>query len=178
MAALFAIFSLGVPGWVTQQVGVRAFYAREDTWRPMLLGSGFAVAVLPLYWGLAGSLGARGIALASTLAISANAAAVLLWARGRHGGPPLAPLLSTGWRLLLVSAVAAAAAHAVQTDAPGKLAAVQNLALGGALYGIVAAAGLWLAGDVASQTAVLDLWRAVARRVRGGPNPRVDSRDE
>ena len=46
---LLQIMALAVPAWVAQQVAVRAFYAREDTWRPMILSSGIALAAIPLY---------------------------------------------------------------------------------------------------------------------------------
>jgi hypothetical protein len=33
-----------VPAWIAQQIAVRGFYARGDTWRPMWIGTAVAVA--------------------------------------------------------------------------------------------------------------------------------------
>ena len=43
VALLLQILAASAPAWVVQQIAVRGFYARDDTWRPMLLGSAIAV---------------------------------------------------------------------------------------------------------------------------------------
>ena len=63
VAWLLRVFCLAVPGWIAQQIGVRAFYARGDTWRPMLLGTAIALLAIPLYLALAPRLGAAGLAV-------------------------------------------------------------------------------------------------------------------
>ena len=42
---ILALLCFAVPAWITQQIIVRAFYARADTWRPMLLGTAVAAGV-------------------------------------------------------------------------------------------------------------------------------------
>ena len=49
VSLLLRAFSVGVPAWVVQQIAVRAFYARGDTWRPMLLGTVVSLGSIPLY---------------------------------------------------------------------------------------------------------------------------------
>ena len=44
VSSVLALKALAVPAWISQQVAARAFYARGDTWRPMVLGT--AVALL------------------------------------------------------------------------------------------------------------------------------------
>ncbi|MDX1649820.1 MAG: murein biosynthesis integral membrane protein MurJ, partial [Myxococcota bacterium] len=139
VAAALAVFCAAVPGWVLQQVAVRAFYARGEMWTPMLLGTGVSLAAIPLYLVAAG-FGPTGLAAAGALAISVNALATLGLARQRHGAPALGPLLASGARGLGAVAPAAAAAWWVQGARPGALGALLDLALGGAVYLAVAAA--------------------------------------
>jgi putative peptidoglycan lipid II flippase len=108
VASLLVVLVFAVPGWVTQQVAIRAFFAREETWRPMLLGTAIAIGAIPLYLGLGDRLGGEGLALAGVLAISFNALVTLFWARVRYGGPDLAPLGRTALRAIGVAAVGCA----------------------------------------------------------------------
>ena len=116
---LLGILSLAVPGWVIQQIGVRAFYAREEMWRPMLLGTGLALAAFPAYYVLGNGLGAEGLAWAGVGAISVNALATVVWAQSRFGGPSLSQfakgLLRSG-SVTLVAAVAALGNMLVVSD--------------------------------------------------------------
>ena len=59
VALLLQAFSIGVPAWVLQQIAVRAFYARNDTWRPMLLGTVVSLGSIPLYLVARSALGRR-----------------------------------------------------------------------------------------------------------------------
>jgi len=103
VAALLAILALAIPGWVTQQVAIRAFFAREEMWRAMALGTGVALVVIPLYMQLGDLHGAEGIAAAGVLAITGNAVLTLVWGRARYGGPALWPLLDTAARSTIVA---------------------------------------------------------------------------
>ncbi len=163
VAALATVFAFAVPGWVALQVAGRAFYARQDMWRPMLLGTGVAALALPLYWALANGWGAPGIAVAGALAMSANALLLLGMLRGVHGGPPLAPLLGTFARALALAVPAGAAAWA----AAGVVeAAFLQLVVGGAAFAAVAGPGIWWLGDDAIREPVQKLAQR-ARRRRG-----------
>lgn len=170
VAGLLAVFCLSVPAWVTQQIAVRDFYARRDTWRPMLLGTGVAVAAIPLYLGLARSGGADGLAVASVAAMSVNALATLLLARRLHGGPSLGRLGESGGRSLLLTLGAAGAALAVQAarqaywPGAGTGAAVADLLLGGSAFVATAGALLPRLGDEALRGSLRRLLRRVTRR--------------
>jgi putative peptidoglycan lipid II flippase len=160
---LLAVMALATPAWVVQQVAIRAFYAREDSWRPMLLGTGIALAVIPLYLALRGSRGVEGLALAGVIAMSLNALATLVWARVRHGAPRVSPLVDTFARNSLIAVAAAAAATALQQHGTGRSGAALDLALGGAGFAVVAIGGVLLVGD----PALRELARSLARRLRG-----------
>jgi putative peptidoglycan lipid II flippase len=161
------IFCLGIPGWIVQTLAVRPFYARADMWSPMWIGTGVAVAAIPVYLWLGHTLGIAGLALAGGAAISANALATLWLARVRHGAPALIPLAATLGRSLAAAAPAAAAAffaaRAVAPLAPGGTpGALLECSAGGLAF---AAVGLPLAfwlGDAPTRDAL----RRVARRLR------------
>ena len=117
VAALLQIFAFAIPAWIVQQIAVRPFYARNDTWRPMLLSSVIVLLSLPLYGSLRDALGAPGLALAGVLAMSSNATATLLLARWLHGAPAPDALLGTGLRTLLVAVGSALLALALPLPA-------------------------------------------------------------
>jgi putative peptidoglycan lipid II flippase len=164
VAGLLSILALACPGWVVQQIATRAFYARGDTWRPMLLATAMALGLAPLYLALGSRLGAEGIALAGVLGISANALATLGLARRLHGAPRLAPVAATAARALFIGALAAAAGAWARPGRAGLSGALLDLALGGAVFASVAGLGIALAGDAALREGV----RAVARRLVPG----------
>jgi putative peptidoglycan lipid II flippase len=169
VAGLLQILCLATPAWVTQQVAVRAFYARGDTWRPMLLGTVFALASIPLYLGLSRRMGAEGLAVAAAISISANALATLLLARRLHGAPALGALAGSLARAAAVAGAAGGAAHFALRGSDGSVAAFVDLCLGGGAFMAVALLGIALIGD-APQRELLRRARAlpggIARRLR------------
>jgi putative peptidoglycan lipid II flippase len=161
VSRLMAVMSLATPAWVLQQVASRAFYARGDTWRPMILGTGIALAVIPLYLVLRESRGVEGLAVAGVIAMSVNASATLVWARVRHGVPGFRLLADACWRSVAIALPAALAASWVQQGGSGRLGAVVDLALGGAAFAVIAGANLFVFGDPALREVVASL---LARR--------------
>ncbi len=87
VAGLLQLFALAVPAWIGQQIAVRGFYARGETWQPMWLGTAIAVAAAGLYWTLGQRYGATGLAVAGVLAMNVNALATLALLRGATAGP-------------------------------------------------------------------------------------------
>ncbi len=173
VAPLLALFSLAVPAWVAQQIIVRAFYARGDTWRPMLLGTVVSILLLPLYYGMGREFGAVGIASASALGMSLNALATLFLARQLHGAPPLGRLLSSAGRTLAIALLAALAAMGVQAEQETwwqslglgpTVRALIELASGGLAFAAVAGLGVAFFGDEALRGSVTRLLRRVTRR--------------
>ncbi len=146
VALLLRVFALAVPAWITQQIATRAFYARGDTWRPMLLGTAVALAAIPLYLALGRRHGAAGLAAAGALGMTAAALVTLGIARRLHGGPSLAGLAQTGLRALAIALPAGlAAAGLAELARPWGSAA--QLAAGGAVLAALALAGLLAIGD-------------------------------
>jgi putative peptidoglycan lipid II flippase len=147
VARLLAIFALAVPAWVVQQIAVRSFFARGDTWRPMLVGTAVALAVVPLYVAFGRLYGVAGLAAAGVLGMSANAVFTLALARRLHGTPQLGALVATGARVLTISAVAALAGATAAPGAGRGFAALGDLAIGGVAFAAVALAGVFAVGD-------------------------------
>ncbi len=159
VAGILSVFAFAVPGWVTQQIAVRAFYARSDAWRPMLLGTAVALGAIPLYLGLRGSFGAEGLAAAGVIAMSLNALLTLLMARRLHGAPSLSALGATLARALAIATAAAVlgglvggSARALGAGCGSAAAALVELAGGGGVFVVSALAGTWWFGGVAMRT--------------------------
>jgi putative peptidoglycan lipid II flippase len=146
VARLLQLLCFAVPGWVIQQVAARAFYARGDTWRPMILGTLVALAAIPLYLSLGRAHGAAGLAVAGAIGVNVNGLATLLLARRLHGAPALRPLLATAVRATLIAVAAAGAGYAARPTGDGFWGALLELAVGGAVFGVVGLAGLWVLG--------------------------------
>jgi putative peptidoglycan lipid II flippase len=165
VASLLRIFAFAVPAWVIQQIAVRAFYARADMWRPMILGTVVALAAAGLYYAMGSRYGAPGLAAAGALGMSVNALATLALARRLHGAPDLGALGES----LLRGAGAALLAGAVTLAVPttgmaGLLGHLVDLALAGSVFlGVALAAGYAL-GDPPLRRTLAGL----ARRLRGG----------
>jgi putative peptidoglycan lipid II flippase len=164
VSVLLALFSLAVPAWVVQQIASRAFYARGDTWRPMALGTAIAVLAIPLYLSLGQAAGARGIAAAGVIGMSANALATLLLLRRVHGGPPLVPLAATVMRAAAIAALAGAAGALLRPRVPGDVGALLGLVAGGAVFAAVAVGGIAVIGDESLRAAPRRVWLRLARR--------------
>jgi len=169
VSTLLRIFSVSVPAWVVQQIGVRAFYARGDTWRPMLLGTLVSVGAIPVYLWLGPHWGAAGLAWAGVLAMVANALGTLLLALWLHGAPRLGSLAASGARSLAITALAALAGAATQLGRPGTSGALLDLGLGFTVFGAVALALVFVLGDAPLRDAMRRQARRFAPRAAGPP---------
>jgi putative peptidoglycan lipid II flippase len=146
-ASLLAIFAFAIPAWIAQQIALRAFYARGDTWRPMLLATTVALGAFPLYARLGEVLGAEGLAIAGVMSMGANAALTLLLARSLHGGPSLRALLLALLRGFAITWGAALAAQLVLLWRGVDPQALLDLALAGLVYAAVSVCLVLAFGD-------------------------------
>ena len=161
VSGLLVIFALALPAWVGQQIALRAFYARTDMWRPMLLGTAVAVVAIPLYLHLGSRFGAAGLASAGVIAMTFNAVATIAMARVLHGSPSLSALASTAARGLAIAALAAAGAWYAAGFGAG-FGALGALLAGGIVFAAVAVVGAFMVGDEPMRDAL----GRVARRLR------------
>jgi len=163
VVVILRIMTLAVPAWVIQQIAVRGFYAREQMWSPMLLGTAVALLAIPLYVALGRGAGVEGLAAAGALAIWANALATLALGRRLHAAPALVPLAGSFVRACGIATAAGLAARALPAGAPTLLGALGHLALGGTVFGTVALVGVLAVGDAPLRAAS---WRLVPKRLR------------
>jgi putative peptidoglycan lipid II flippase len=84
-AWLLVLFCAGMAMWSAQTIAVRGFYARRDTWTPMVAGTAVLGVCLPVYWGLDRAWGATGLALASSVGMALHVAVTIALYR-RAGG--------------------------------------------------------------------------------------------
>jgi putative peptidoglycan lipid II flippase len=163
VAGALAIYAFAVPAWIGQQIAVRPFYARGDTWRPMVFGTCMAIAAIPLYWWLAG-WGASGIAWAGVVAVVATALLTLLLARVFHGAPALGELGVSLARTGVVAVAAGLAARYAMRGGAGATGALLDLAIAGAVFLAAAVPGIAIIADRETRDAALALWRRLWRR--------------
>lgn len=69
-APLLALMLFAVPFWVLQQVIGRAFYAKEDTWRPAIVGTLATAAAIPAYLYFVPQYGAMAVAALTSFSIA------------------------------------------------------------------------------------------------------------
>ena len=109
-AGTLVFFALGIPMWGAQQIYARGFYAREEMWAPVVIGTAATVVAFPIYWSLQHQVGVDGLALASSIAITLYTIALgAEWYR-RTGWEHLPPVLVTTAKALPHAAVGGAGA--------------------------------------------------------------------
>ena len=140
-APLLRLLLLGVPFWLIHQVIGRAFYARQDTITPAVIGSLVTLAVLPVYpfAAEAGGMGGAGLSAAS---MALYALVLAAWWRRRFGPEALTDLARPeGLCAVLALAAGLAAAYAVAwatggpADSGGPAAAAASFVSAGILPG-------------------------------------------
>ena len=140
---LVGILAFGIPGWIGQQIILRAFYAREQTLRAMVVCTLITLLSIPLYKGFADWLGVLGIAFASSLAMTVASLVIIGYARIIHDAPGTRAMLWTILRATIAVIPASLVANkyqgAWQNLVPSaewslKTNSFLNLAYGGSLY--------------------------------------------
>lgn len=134
-------YALGVGAWSAQAVVARAFYARNDTWTPILCGTFVTFCVfVPLnflltpFFHVPGTpLLTRGPALSTSLASLTNTLLLLFFATKRFGGINARRIVVSITRVLAACVPMAVAAWAIHQVGHGRLAAAIDLLGAGAL---------------------------------------------
>ena len=166
VSLLLTWMAWAVPGWVLQQVAIRAFFARNEMWRPMLLSTVLSLGALPVYFRLGDLWGAEGLVLAGVLAISLNAFLTLGWVRLRFGGPSLTPVVATVLRGFLIAGLASGLAHLVFQGGPGTYGALLDGVSGFSVYAVTFLIGVRVLGDQEMRDTLSRLGSSLWRRVR------------
>lgn len=164
-AIALIIFLAGAIAWGIQSIVGRGFYALGDTLTPTLIGTGIALASLPLYWQLGKHFEFAGLAAASSLGVFAYTAVlcVVLYRRLQMRLTNLASLLL---KTLLCAAVAAVAGLLVQREIE---AAITWQSIAGSLIQVAAVSLAFLAmflgfGTLSGMVSWRELQSALGRR--------------
>ena len=138
-AALF-FFAFAIPIWGALQVLTRAFYACQEMWTPVAMGTGATALALPLYWLLQRSFGLRGVAVASVLSLGGYTIglATVWYRRPEHKGR-LGRVLESAGRAVVPAVLGGFAAFVVswatiETLGDGFVSALIGLILGLAAF--------------------------------------------
>ena len=135
-------YALGLTGHACLEVAARAFFAQQDTVTPLIIAAIFGAINIGLAILLMNGLGHGGLALANSLAVTAEVLALLLILHRRLGGVEGRALLLTGVRSLGASLVMGGALYGLLWVGAGL---PQLLLIGGAgLVGLVVYVGVGL----------------------------------
>ncbi len=144
--ATLRFFALGLVGHATLELAARAFFAQQDTVTPLIVAAVTAVLAIGLGILLMGPLGAGGLALGNSIAITVEVLLLMAILRKRWGGVEGGAILRSLLRVLLASAVMAVAVAAVLAWTQGNSYGALVQLLAGGLVGVLVylAAGLLL----------------------------------
>ncbi len=92
--------------WGIQQILGRAYYARQDTVTPAVIGTLCTIAVIPLYYVAAVHGGARGVAGASAFSVALYTGVLCVWWKHRMGSQAFQGILTPSLRVILVTLAA------------------------------------------------------------------------
>ncbi len=102
-APLLQIMLAAVPFWLLQQVAGRAFYALQDTVTPAVVGTVATLFAVPGYLVLVPVMGAKGVALVTTVCVALYAFSLLAIAGRRWAGRAFEGIAAAAWRSVLLS---------------------------------------------------------------------------
>ena len=139
-APLLRAMLLAVPFWAVQQVMGRAFYARQNTLTPALVGTAATLVIVPAYIPAVDLFGALGVAALTTLSLVLYTLWLCARWHSRHGGAPFAGLgrqtTACLGLTLLCTGTAYAASHLVTLPPLFSQPLVQSLANHGLRLGL------------------------------------------
>ena len=141
--AILVAFCPAIVVWTVQVVAVRGFYARSNTWLPMLIGTVVTALALPVYYHLMKHLDAPGLALATSFGVAANAALTLVMLNVVYGGIGFRSLASGLLKGLVTAAAAAIPLLAIRYafsawhDSTGGLYAWAEIGIAGLAFAFV-----------------------------------------
>ncbi len=174
VSSILAIFGLGLPAFVLIKAFTPGYFAREDTKTPMIFAAISVAMNIALALALFPSMGAPGIAAASSVAGWANALMLLvvLVRRGHWGRE--AALMKRIPRLVLASVLMGAALYFGARELSPYLAAGSPLMVKATALGLLCVGGMLLYFVLAFAVGGADLGmvrRSMRRRGAAPPSP-------
>ena len=120
-AAALALFSISMFAWGAQNILARGFYAGRNTLRPALIGTAITVLNLPVYWVMSRHLQFKGLALASSVGISAYAIVLFVSLYRSTANKAIMEMVGFFLRIAVASCVGAAGAFEVVRWLQGRM---------------------------------------------------------
>lgn len=174
-AGILVVLAPSIVALAGQAVAARGFYAREDTVRPMVVGTVVTALSLPVYAALGESFGARGLALATSSGLAVTLVGTIAWYQVRYGGLRVGRLGASAAKGLAVATAAGVPSYLLVGRGPDLAAALPAplvpwvlVAGSGALFALALLVATPLLGGVEGQ-AVRKLtarFTGLARRLR------------
>jgi putative peptidoglycan lipid II flippase len=172
---LNAVFCGALGAWAAQSLISRGFYAQQNTWFPSLWGSAVVLLAWPLYGLLGERLGAVGLAIASSIAITVYTVVMSLRLRQTLAGPDAPTLVGFVLKMLGITALGVLGGEALDQGV-GALIGPEGLAgptsralvrgaLGGGLAMILCLGLAWVFGVNEAVEVVRRVQDALARRL-------------
>jgi putative peptidoglycan lipid II flippase len=171
VGSLLGIYALSIPAWGLHQILSRHFYAKRKMWTPVLIGTVFTALAVPIWLVLRDRRGVEGMAIASTLVMTAYALAMLA-AWWRDSGPePVWRLLGSMGRGLVAAITAAVIGRSLVGSIIGDEAISTPEGILAVVVGVVTVVAVFLVATLLLRSPELrDLRR------RGGPGSEVRDR--
>jgi putative peptidoglycan lipid II flippase len=113
-AATLMLFSLGMFAWGAQNILARGFYATRNTMTPAIVGTVLALANLPVYWILVRHFQHIGLALASSIGITAYTVVLFALLNRRTHNPEGGAIAIFFFKVCAASTVVAYLCHRLQ----------------------------------------------------------------
>jgi len=142
-ATLLRILSISILFWTIQMVSVRAFYAEQNTLRPMIIASIVTALSIPIYLALSHYCGLNGLAIASVIGMCLQASSIVIFYhfKNNHFKPTyLLKYIGLGSLMFAVTAGGTYGglklSHVTQIFTAPTLAALWELSYGG-LFGLI-----------------------------------------
>jgi putative peptidoglycan lipid II flippase len=168
MAPLLALFALGMPFFAVTSLITRAFYATKDTATPVKLATLSFVINIALGWWLKDYLGARGLVIASTVAVIVQTFALQRLLGASLPGMEFGELWRSLGKVLLATAAMAAVVGAGWWCVRG-LNGTDVIAVAGLIpFGVVVYAFVLRALKIEGREELEALWARVCGKSRTG----------
>jgi len=131
-------YAIGVPAWSAQAVIARGFYALQDTWTPVIVGTLVTIIFFILNGQLVHRMQTPGAALATTIAATLHATCLYVLLSRRIGGVNKRELVFSCRRIVVGALLMLGAAYGVSALIPYAL----SRTLGGSILELVLASAI------------------------------------
>lgn len=110
-AEILQILSCSIVFWTIQMVSVRAFYAAQNTLRPMVITTMVTLISIPIYYGLSQMFGLRGLAISSCIGMMLQSCAIVYFYHRKNAYFKPTKILYAMYKGIVLGGVAAGGSY-------------------------------------------------------------------